>query len=146
MIPGEEENSMNSTGRLKWFWVVLVMAIVYLVTGLVFAELSRTAASSQGRAAWRLAAWVVSAVAFAAHIRYEHARLHSTPRINALHVALAVGLAGFGLALSADLHGRATSHPFPALALAIWPIATAVPAFVVSLVVAVILGRARHSV
>jgi flagellar basal body-associated protein FliL len=135
---------LNETGRLRWVWVVLIVAAAYLVSGLVSAALSRAAASSQGRQAWRLGAWVISAVAFAVHIRYEHIRLRSTPRTVAFHVALAVALAGFGLAVSASLHGRATNHPFPATALLIWPVLTALPAFIVALVVAVVLSRARH--
>jgi hypothetical protein len=137
---------MNATGRLKWFWVVLLVAILYLVTGLVSAALSRAAASTQGRETWRLAAWVVSAVAFATHIYYEHGRLRSSPRTTAFHAALAVGLAGFGLAVSAGLHGHATNHPFPLFALAIWPVMTALPAFVVALAVAVVLSRGRRNV
>ena len=137
---------MNSTGRLRWFWAVLAVAILYLVAGLVSAELSRTAPSIQMREAWRLAAWVISAVAFAAHIYYEHVGLHSSSRTTAFHAALAVGLAGFGLAVSASLHGHATNHPFPTIALLIWPVMTALPAFVVALAVAVLLTRRRSNV
>jgi len=125
---------------------VIIVAAAYLVSGLASAALSRAAASAQGREAWRLAAWIISAVAFAAHIRYEHARLRNTPRTTAFHVALAVGLAGFGLAVSASLHGHATNHPFPASALLIWPVMTALPAFVVALVVVVVLSRPRRNV
>jgi hypothetical protein len=124
---------------------VLLVAAAYLFSGLVSAALSRAAASAQGREAWRLTAWIVSAVAFATHIRYEHVRLRSTPRTAALHVALAVGLAGFGLAVSASMHGHATNHPFPATALLIWPVMTALPAFVVALVVVVVLSRSRRN-
>ena len=123
----------------SWFWIVLLVAILYLAAGLVSAALARTAATTQVRNAWRLAAWVMSGVGFAAHIYYEHVRLRSSPRTTAFHAALAVGLAGFGLAVSASLHGRATNHPFPVIALAIWPVMTALPAFVVALVVAVVL-------
>jgi hypothetical protein len=136
---------MNETVRLRWFWVVLLVAVLYLVAGLVSAALARTAGSIQARDAWRLAAWVISAVAFAAHVFYERTRLRSSPRTTAWHVALAVGLAGFGLAVSASLHGRATNHPFPMFALAIWPVMTALPAFVVALVVAVVLSRTGHN-
>ena len=137
---------MNATGRVKWFWVVLLMGVLYLVAGLVSAALARNAGSSQKREAWRLAAWVISAVAFAAHIWYEHVGLRTTPRTTGFHAALAVGLAGFGLAISASLHGHATNHAFPVYALAIWPVMTALPAFVVALVVAVALSRARRDV
>jgi phosphatidylglycerophosphate synthase len=137
---------LNETGRLKWVWVVIIVAAAYLVSGLVSAALSRAAASAQGREAWRLAAWMISAVAFAAHIRYEHVRLRSTPRTTAFHVALAVGLAGFGLAVSASIHGHATNHPFPATALVIWPVMTSLPAFVVALVVVVVLSRPRRNI
>jgi hypothetical protein len=137
---------MNATGRLRWVWAVLVVAVVYLVAGLVSAELARTAATSQAVVAWRLAAWVISAVAFASHIYYEHFRLRGSPRTTAFHAALAVGLAGFGLAVSASLHGHATNHPFPVIALAIWPVMTALPAFVVALVVTVVLSRTRRNV
>jgi hypothetical protein len=137
---------MNATGRLKWFWVVFLVAALYLVSGLVSASLSRNAGSGQAREACRLAAWVISAVAFAAHIWYEHVGLRTTPRTTAFHVALAVGLAGFGLAVSASLHGHATNHPFPATALLIWPVMTALPAFIVALVVVVVLSRPRRNV
>ena len=137
---------MNAAGRLKWFWIVFLVAALYLVSGLVSASLSRSAGSSQAREAWRLAAWVISAVAFAAHIWYEHIELRSTPRTTAFHAALAVGLAGFGLAVSASIHGHATNHPFPASALLIWPVMTALPAFVVALVVAVVLSRPRRNI
>ena len=137
---------MNETGRLRWVWVVIIVAAAYLVSGLVSAALSRAAASAQGREAWRLTAWIISAIAFAAHIRYEYVRLRSTPRTTAFHAALAVGLAGFGLAVSASIHGHATNHPFPASALLIWPVMTALPAFVVALVVAVVLSRPRRNI
>jgi hypothetical protein len=95
--------------------------------------------------AWRLAAWVISAVAYAAHIGYENVRLRSSPATTAFHVALAVALGAFGLAVAASLHSRTTHHHFPAFALAVWPVATAVPAFVVALVAAVLLTQARRS-
>jgi hypothetical protein len=137
---------MNTTGSLRWFWAVLVLGALYFVAGIVFAALAKSAVSGDERVVWRLAAWVVSAVGFAAHIRYEHVRLNSSPRTTAFHVALAVGLGAFALAVSASLHGRATQHAFPMIALAIWPVATALPAFVVALAIAAILGRARRNV
>ena len=137
---------MNETGRFRWFWAVLFLGALYSVAGIVFAALAKSAVSHQMVVAWRLAAWVISAVGFAAHIRYEHVRLRSSPRATALHVALAVGLGAFALAVSASLHARATQHHFPPIALVIWPVFTALPAFVVALGVAVLLTRMRRNV
>jgi hypothetical protein len=124
---------------------VLLVGVVYLVTGITFAALS--AASTQMRGTWRLAAWVVSAAAFAGHIWYEQRRLRSSPRTAAWHVALAVAVGAFGLAVAANLHPQATaSHQRSvALALVLWPILTALPAFVVALGVAAALTRTRPS-
>ena len=137
---------MNTTGRLRWFWAVLVLGALYFVAGIVFAALAKSAVSTEMRTAWRLAAWVISAVGFGAHLRYEHVRLNSSPRTTAFHVALAVGLGAFALAVSASLHARATQHPFPVIALAIWPVVTALPAFLVALAIAAMLTRARRNV
>jgi hypothetical protein len=137
---------MNTTASLRWFWAVLVLGALYFVAGIVFAALAKSAVSTEMRSAWRLAAWVVSAVGFAAHLRYEHVLLRSSPRTTAFHVALAVGLGAFALAVSASLHARATQHSFPMIALAIWPVVTALPAFVVALAVAVLLTRTRRAV
>ena len=53
---------------------VLYLGVVYLVAGILFGTLAGQAASTQGRAAWRWDAWVVSAIAFGAHIVYEQVR------------------------------------------------------------------------
>jgi hypothetical protein len=47
---------------------VLYLGVVYLTAGLLFGTLAGQAASTQVRVAWRWAAWVVSAIAFGAHI------------------------------------------------------------------------------
>jgi len=119
---------------------VLFLGALYLVAGLVSAALAKSAASDQIRVAWRLAAWVISAVGFATHIGYEQIRLRSSPRTTALHVALAVGLGAFALAVAARLH----SEHFPAFALVVWPVMTALPAFVVALAAAAVLRRVRR--
>ena len=87
---------------------------------------------------WRLAAWLVSAVAYAAHICYERFRLRNSPRSAALHVALAVALGAFGLAVGANIHslslGSTHEHQrLLLLALGLWPIITSLPAFLVAL-------------
>jgi vacuolar-type H+-ATPase subunit I/STV1 len=136
---------MNATGNIRWVRAALLVGVLYLVTGLVFAALAKSAASNQVRVAWRLAAWVISAAAFAAHIGYEQVRLRSSPRTTALHASLAVALGAFGLAVAASLHAQAVHRHFPAFALAVWPVLTALPAFVVALVAAAVLTRARRS-
>ena len=135
---------MNTTGQ-RWFRAVLFLAVLYLAAGIVFAALAKSAESNQVRVGWRLAAWVISAAAFAAHIGYEHVRLRSSPRTTALHASLAVGLGAFALAIAASLHAQATHQHFPAFALAAWPVMTALPAFVVALAAAAVLTRARRS-
>ncbi|MEJ7809593.1 MAG: hypothetical protein WKG32_04165 [Gemmatimonadaceae bacterium] len=128
---------------------VLFLGVMYVVAGIVFGALAGQAASHQVRVAWRWAAWVVSAIAFGAHIVYEQLRLRSSPRITALHVASAAGLGAFGLAVAANVHAQTVSPPQQSLllvlSLAIWPVMTALPAFVVALVAALLFARARRS-
>jgi hypothetical protein len=129
---------------------VLYLGVVYLAAGMLFGTLAGQAASTQVRVAWRWAAWVVSAIAFGAHIVYEQVRLRSSPRIAALHVSAAAGLGAFGLAVAANVHAHPVS-PYQhslllVLSLAIWPVMTALPAFVVALVAAILFARARRSV
>ena len=121
---------------------VILIGLFYALVGIVFAW-----PVEQARA-WRLAAWVVSAVAYAAHIGCEHFRLHHRPPRAAWHVALAVALGAFGLAVGANLHSlsvpsTAGHRRLLLIALAAWPAITAVPAFLVALALAAILSRAR---
>jgi hypothetical protein len=124
---------------------VVFVGIVYMVAGLVSAAMAKSASSAQVRVAWRLAAWVLSAVAFAAHINYEQGRLRSSLKATALRASLAVGLGAFGLAVAASLHARTTGRHFPVFALVAWPVVTALPAFVVALAAAAVLARARRN-
>jgi hypothetical protein len=129
---------------------VVLLGVVYSVAGIGFGALAGQAASHQGRGAWRWAAWAVSAAAFGAHIVYEQVRLRSSPRITALHVSSAAGLGAFGLAAAANVHARTVSPHEPSLllvlSLAIWPVMTALPAFGVALVAAMLFARARRGV
>jgi hypothetical protein len=98
--------------------------------------------------AWRYAAWAVSAVAYAAHIGYEHFKLRSSPGVTALHVALAVAIGAIGLAAAAmirSMSGEAAFRPIWLVALVAWPALTAIPAFLVALVIAAMLRRAPKS-
>src|SRR2546421_8958123 len=109
---------------------MILAAVAYVVSGMVFAALAKSADVNYVRL-WRLAAWLASAAAAAAHIGYEHYRLRSSPRPTALHAAGAVALGAFGLALAANIHwlvaGTHGQRP-PLLALPVWPVITALPA------------------
>ena len=122
--------------------VILIIGATYLAAGLGFGALAGTAGSQRLTVAWRLAAWVTSLVAFAAHIAYGRIRARLPASGTAFDAALAVALGAFGLAMAAFMHGVATQHRFPVSMLVIWPIATAMPAFVVALVAALLLGSA----
>lgn len=127
---------------------VVFACFVYLVAGIAFGALAGQAGSHQAVVAWRWAAWIISAIAFGAHIVYEQIRLGSSPKITALHVSSAAGLGAFGLAVAANIHAQMVSAQQHALilrlSLAIWPVITALPAFVVALVAALLLARVRR--
>jgi hypothetical protein len=82
---------------------------------------------------------------FAFHIGYEHFRLRNRAIRVALHATAAVAIGAFLLAATAIMHAfTAASHaPYRQylLALVLWPIFTAVPAFLVSIVIAAVLDR-----
>jgi hypothetical protein len=118
--------------------------VLYAAVGIVFARLAGTAASTQIRSVWRFSAFVVSGVVFAAHIAYERFRLRNSARTTAWHASVAVAFGAFALALAATLHelGSASGdRPRLLIALVAWPLLTAVPAFLVALVVAASLRR-----
>jgi len=122
----------------------MLVAVAYAAIGIVFAAL---AVDANHVRVWRLAAWLASAVVAAAHIWYEQYRLGSSPRPTALHAAGAVALGAFGLALAANVHwlfaGTHGQRP-PLLALPVWPVVTALPAFLAALAIAAVLARFRR--
>ena len=134
---------MNVSSR-SWVRALLLVAVAYAAIGIVFA---RPAVDANHVGVWRLAAWLASAVVAAAHIWYEQYRLGSSPRPTALHAAGAVALGAFGLALAANVHwlfaGTHGQRP-PLLALPVWPVVTALPAFLAALAIAAVLARFRR--
>ena len=122
--------------------MAVFLGIGYAVVGIVFAI------PATNMQAWRLAAWVVSAIGYSTHIAYELFRLKNSPGSAALHVALAVGLGAFGLAVGANIHslfaGSTNQHRhLLLLALALWPIITALPAFLVAFGASLVLTYRR---
>jgi len=90
---------------------------------------------------------MLSGLVYAAHIWYEHFRVHNPPRSTALHVALAVAIGAIGLALAGMIHSLSTGtalRPAWLLALVLWPAITASPAFLGALVATAILSRLQQ--
>ncbi len=130
---------MDDSGRQRWLSTAILVGVLYLAVGITSPALAGAAASNQMRFFWRLSAFIISAVVFAAHIAYEHFRLRNTVRPTAWHASVAVAFGAFTLALAANIHdlGSASGYrPRMLIALVAWPLLTAVPAFIVALVVA----------
>ena len=128
--------------------MVLLLAALYFVFGVGFALLARWSASDAGRVTWNRLGFLISALAFAFHIAYEHLRRRSSPLTTAWHVSIAVALGAFALAVKANVHGYTSGSAktrLLAFALVAWPLITGVPAFVVALVTEVILGLRRRN-
>ena len=132
---------MGESGRQPWVRALVLLGVMYVFVGIVFAV------PADHVKVWLLAAWVVSAIAYAAHICYERFRLRNSPHSAALHVALAVALGAFGLAVGANIHslsiGSTNEHRrLLLLALGLWPVITALPAFLIALGASWVLARA----
>ncbi len=130
---------MPSNIRLSWLCIAVLAGVSYGFIGIVFAFPSAHARL------WRLAAWIVSGVVYAAHLAYERYQFRNGPFTMALHATVAVALGAFLLAAGALTHAVLASSHAPywrfCIALGAWPIITAVPAFLVALVIAFILTR-----
>ena len=135
---------MDASDRQPWFRWALLVGVLYAIVGIVFGALANPSVTHQAVVMWRLAAWVVSAAVYAAHIGYEHFRLGNSPPSTALHVAVAAAVGAFGLAVAATVHSLWTASGNPHLlriALVVWPVITGIPAFLVALAVTAVLAR-----
>jgi len=129
---------MDASRRQRWIPAAFLVGAVYFLVGRVFAV------PVSHLRMWRLIAWAISGGAFAAHIWYEHFKLRSSSRGTAWHVALAVAIGAFGLAVAGMIRSLPTgtgTRPLWLLALVLWPAITAVPAFLVAWIAAVVLSR-----
>ena len=122
-----------------WFARALLAGTLYLIIGVGFAALSIPSVFF-----WRRAAWIVSAVVYAAHIGYEHFRIRSSRHSTTLRVAFGAAIGAFGLAAAAIAHslltGTGNLHLLR-IALLVWPLITGVPAYVVAFVLTAVLAR-----
>src|SRR6266851_3530728 len=85
---------MGESPRQSWVRTAVFLGIGYALVGIVFAV------PVTHVQAWRLAAWVVSAIGYAAHIAYERFRLQNSP------ASLARDLAGHNGAASVSCRVR----------------------------------------
>jgi hypothetical protein len=130
---------MDDSSRKRWLRTAILVGLLYPAIGVASSALAGAAVSSQMQFFWRLSAFAISGVVLAAHIAYEHFRLRNNARATAWHAAVAVAFGAFALALMANIHdlGWAAGYrPRMLIALVAWPMLTAVPAFIVALVVA----------
>ena len=130
---------MDDSTRKRWISTAILVGLLYPTIGVASSELAGAAASGQMQFFWRLSAFVISGVVLAAHIAYEQFRLRNTVWPTAWHAAGAVAFGAFVLAVVANIHdlGWAAGYrPRMLIALVAWPMLTAVPAFIVAVVVA----------
>jgi hypothetical protein len=126
---------MDESGSRRWIGTAVAVGVAYFLIGFLFGGLAGAAATNHERVTWRLAAWLVSALVFAAHIGYEQTRQGSSAASTAQHTAAAVALGAFGIAVAAMVHslavgsGRLGSH---LIALVAWPALTGLGAYVVA--------------
>jgi hypothetical protein len=128
--------------QAAWLRPAILFGLGYFLVGRLFAV------PGEHAQAWRFAAWIVSFLIYATHFRYERARSTSPPRVVALHVATAVAIGAFGIAVAGMMRSVATLgslKPTWLLALVLFPLVTAMPAFLVALVAAVAMARRGQS-
>jgi len=128
-----------ASGNRAWIPAALIVGGIYLFVGRVFAL------PADHARAWRLAAWVVSGLAYAAHLWHEYSKLHSSSRVAAWHVAVAVAIGAFSLAIAGMIHSLSRDASIWAkwlIALIAWPAITAIPAYLVALAAGAVFARA----
>ena len=126
---------------------VVLAALAYVVIGIATATLAGSAATPQTRTAWRLAGWLLSLAVFLVHFGYEQVKTGTSDARGALRTAAAVALAAFVLALVGPVRMHWSTSDFGRvvmLSVVVWPIATGVPAFLVSLLGGMVLRRYPH--
>jgi len=123
---------MTATSHRGGRAAVVLAAIGYLAIGRFLPN------SGPHVHALRLAAWFVSGVVFVGHVAHERLACRSSNALMARRVAASVAIAAFGLAIAGPLYGRwVDGRPILAVlpALVLWPLATALPAYLVARVI-----------
>jgi uncharacterized protein (DUF486 family) len=118
----------------RWHYTILIIGAIYCIDGIVFGLFAGWSKSQTMVFIWRLAAWLTCALLFAGHIWYEYFRFGNSPRKTAVYTSSAVAVGAFGLAVAANIHAQfvtSANQILLAFSLIIWPILTAVPAFII---------------
>ena len=129
---------MDDSSRKAWVLRAILIGVVYAVVGVALGELPKLLPPTDMRI-WRWGAWVISAAVYAGQILYEHFKLANKTLSTAIHVAAAVAVGGFGLAVAATIHELWTGPGYRRsllLAFVAWPVLVGLPAFVVTLILA----------
>ncbi len=119
-------------------------AFAYALVGVVTADFALRAGLPAGRSAWRLAAWVMSFVVFAAQLLYERKREGAALVRTARDVAIAAAIGAFILAAIGPVrsHWHAADFSRTAiLSLVAWPLLVGIPAYIAALVIGFLLDR-----
>ena len=127
------------TSDRRWLSRAAVVALLYPFIGITFALPAHGSATRP----WRLAAWLVSGIVFAVHLRLEHSRDPDSPSRAALHAAAGVAMGAFLLAVWINIHhwiAGGQQSPRPLLALLVFPVVTGLPAFAAALVLLLAAG------
>lgn len=125
---------MESPTRRSSIRRVVLVGAIYFAIGAVFSTFSAPTVLGNVIVAWRVTAWLISAGVFAWQIWGDRVKFRRTKLATALNAACAAAIGAFALGARVALH---SAHP-SMLALLLWPAVTAVPAFVVALIVAAV--------
>lgn len=119
--------------RDRWLTRVVGASLTYFAAGIIFGALAGAAGPTPARTLWRATAFLVSGVVYVAHLAAEWRSRRVLA--SSLHVALAVAIGAFALALSANIHSlfvASSNRLLLRASVLIWPVMTALPAFVVA--------------
>src|SRR2546423_3057061 len=134
-------SSSERATQAGWLGRALVYALIYVVVGVVFAQFAFHSLFVGARF-WRLAAWVVSAIAFGTHVQYERVTAGRTLFVTGLHAATAAAIGAFGLAFAAIVYRHAAGLFGSGLlggAVILWPGITFIPAPLVGMAAATLM-------
>jgi len=120
--------------RARRLWITLGVALFYAIVGIATSSLNGAEASATLVKLTRFGAWGVSLLAFLAQIVVERTRLRVGPRSVAADAALATAIGALVLAVRATMHAASIGRfeDRYALALVLWPLLLAIPAFIVA--------------